>query len=68
MRINVTNNKRHVVVAEEVRDRCAVTSAETAMWRNVEVVDVQLLAIGHRNQNALFLQMWIADCRRAAVL
>ena len=47
MRINIPNNKRHFVVAEEVRDRYVVTSAETATWRNVDVVDVQLLAIGH---------------------
>ena len=54
MCINIPNNKRHLVVAEEVRDRCVVTSAATATLRNV---DVQLLAIGHRNQNALLLQM-----------
>ena len=42
-----------------MRDRCAVTSAATATWRNVDVVDVQLLAIGHRNRNALLLQMRI---------
>ena len=59
MRINIPNNKRHFVVAQEVRDRCAMTSAATATWRNVDVVDVQLLAIGHRNRNALFLQMGI---------
>ena len=51
MRINISNNKRHFVVAEEVCDRCAVTSAATATWWNVDVVDVQLLAIGHRNRN-----------------
>ena len=47
MHINIPNNRRHFVVAEEVRDRGVVTSAETATWRNVEVVDVQLLAIAH---------------------
>ena len=57
MRINIPNNKRHLVVAEEVRDQCVVTSAATATWRNVFVVDVQMLAIGHRNRNALLLQM-----------
>ena len=56
MRINIANNMRHYVVAEEVRDRCVVTNAATATWR---IVDVQLLAIGHRNQNALVLQMRI---------
>ena len=50
MRINIPNNKRHFVVAEEVRDRCVVTSAATVTWRNVDVVDVQLLAIGHYNR------------------
>ena len=38
MRINIPNNKRHFVVAEEVHDRCVVTSAATATWRNVDVV------------------------------
>ena len=46
MRINIHNNKRHFVVAEEVRDRHLVTSAATATWRNVDVVNVQLLATG----------------------
>ena len=59
MRINIPNNKRHFVVAEEVRVRCVVTSAATATWRYVDVVDMQLLAIGHRNRNALLLQMRI---------
>ena len=59
MHINIPNNKRHFVVAEEVRDRCVVTSTAAATWRNVDVVDVQLLAIGHCNQNALLLQMRI---------
>ena len=59
MRINIPNNKRYVVVDEEVRDRCAVTSAATATWRNADVEDVQLLAIGHRNRNALLLEMMI---------
>ena len=59
MRINIPNNKRHFVVAEEVRDRCIVTSAATATWRNIDVANVQLLAIGHHNQNALLLQMRI---------
>ena len=31
----------------------------TATWRNVDVVDMQLLAIGHCDRNALLLQMWI---------
>ena len=57
IRINIPNNKRHFVVPEEVRDRCVVTSAATATWRNIDVVDVKLLAIGRRNQNALLLQM-----------
>ena len=59
MRINIPNNKRHFVVAEEVRGRCAETSATTSTWRNVDVVDVQLLAIGHCDRNALLLQMRI---------
>ena len=59
MHINIPNNKRYFVVAEEVRDQCVVTSAATASWRNVDVVDVQLLAIGHCSQNALLLQMRI---------
>ena len=59
MRINIPNNKRHFVVVEEVRDRCVVISAATAMWRKVDVVDVQFLAIGHRNLNALLLHMRI---------
>ena len=48
MSINIPNNKRQYVVAEEVRHRRVVTSAANAMWRNVDVVDVQLLAIGYR--------------------
>ena len=59
MRIYIPNNKRHFVVAEEVSDRCVVSSAATATWRNVDVVDVQLLAIEHRNRNASLLQMRI---------
>ena len=59
MRINIPNNKRHFVVAEEMRDRCIVTTAATATWRNVDVVDVQLLAFGHRNRYALLFQMRI---------
>ena len=55
MHINIPNNKRHFAVAGEVHDRCVVTSAATATWWNV---DVLLLAFGHRNQNALLLQMW----------
>ena len=47
MRINIPNNKRYFFDAEEVRDRCVVTSAATATWRNVDVVNMQLLAIGH---------------------
>ena len=58
MRINIPNNKRHFVVAEEVCDRC-VASSVAATWRNLDVVDVQLLAIVHRNRNALLLQMRI---------
>ena len=38
MRTNIPNKKRHFVVAEEVRDRCVVTSAATATWRNVDAV------------------------------
>ena len=59
MRINIRNDKRHFVVAEEVRDRCVVTSDATATWRNIDIVDVQLLEIGHRKRNALLLQMRI---------
>ena len=58
MRINIPNNKRHFVVAEEVGDRCVVTNSATATWRNIDVANVQLLAIGHRNRNALRLQLW----------
>ena len=50
---------RHFVVAEELRDRCVVTSAATATWRNADIVDVQYLAIGNRNRNAFLLQMRI---------
>ena len=59
MRINIPNNKRYFVVAEEVRDRCIVTSVAAATWRNVDVVDVQFLAIGHRDRNAFLLHMRI---------
>ena len=59
MRINIPNDKSHFVVAEEVRDRCVVTSAATATWRNVDVVDVQLLTNWYRNGIALLLQMRI---------
>ena len=52
MCINISNNKQRLVVAVEVRDRCVVTSAAAATWRNVDVVEVQLLAIGHRKRNA----------------
>ena len=58
--INIPNNERRFVVAEEVRDRCVVTSAATAAWRNIDVEDMQLLAIGHRSRNALLLQMRIS--------
>ena len=58
MHINIPK-KRHFVVAEEVRDLCIVTSAAAATWQNVDAVDVQLLAIGHRDRNALLLQMRI---------
>ena len=47
MCINIPNDKRYFVVAEEVGDRCVVTNAAIVTWRNVDVVDVQLLAIGH---------------------
>ena len=59
MRINIHYNKRHFVVAEEVHNRCVVTSTATATWQNVDTVDVQLLAIGHHNRNTLLLQMRI---------
>ena len=59
MRIDIPNNKRHFVVTEKVRGQSVVTSAATATWRNVNVVDVQLLATGHCNRNALMLQMRI---------
>ena len=65
MRSNILNNKRHFVVGEEVRDRCVVTSAATATWRNVDVVDMQLLAIGHCNRNALLFQMRIGRLRKS---
>ena len=65
MRINIPNDKRHFVVAEEVRDRCVVTSAATATWRNVDVVGVQLLAIGYCNRYALLLQMRIGWLRKS---
>ena len=52
MHINIPNNNQHFVVAEQVHDRCVVTNAATATWLNVDVVDVQLLAIGHCDQNA----------------
>ena len=64
-RIDIHNNKRHFVVAEEVRDPCVVTNAATATWRNVDVVDVQLLAIEHCNRNALLLQMRIGRQRKS---
>ena len=59
MRINIAYNMRHFVVAEEVRDRCGVTNAAIATWRYVDVVYVQLVAIGRRNRNALLFQMRI---------
>ena len=59
MCINFTNNKRHFVGAEEVRGRGVFTSVATATWRNVHVADVELLAIGHCNRNALLLQLRI---------
>ena len=31
----------------------------TATWRNVDVVDVRLFAIGHRNRNAMLLLLRI---------
>ena len=60
MHINIPNNNQNFVVAEEVRDRCVVTSAATATWGDVHVVDVQLLAIRHCNRNALLHQMRIS--------
>ena len=57
MRINIHNRERHFVVAENVSDRCAVTSAAAVTWRNVDVVDLQLLVIVKRNRNALLHQM-----------
>ena len=59
MRISFSNNRRHFVVAEEVRNRCVVFSAAAVSLRNLDVVDVQLLAFGHRNRSALLLQMRI---------
>ena len=59
MSINVPHNKRHLVVAVELRDRRVVTGAAIATWRNVDVVDEQLLAKGHCDQNAMLLQMRI---------
>ena len=59
MHSNIPNNKRHIVLAEEVRDRCIVTCAASATWRNADVLNVRLLANGHCNQNALLLQMRI---------
>ena len=60
MRINIINNNRYFAVAEEVRNRCVLTSAAAAMWRNVDVVDAQLLAIGHCDRITLLLQMSIS--------
>ena len=59
MGINIPNNKRHSVLADQVRDRCVVTSAATVTWRNVYVADEQLLATEYCNRNALLLQMRI---------
>ena len=59
MCINISNRMQHFAAAEEVHVQCAVTKAATATWRNVDIVDVQLLAIWHQNQNALLLQMRI---------
>ena len=39
-RIDISNDKRHFVFAEEVRDRCVVTSDAAATWPNVDVVDM----------------------------
>ena len=55
IRIDIPDNKRHFIIAEEVCDRCIVISAASATWLNVDVVDMQLLAIGHRNPNAFLL-------------
>ena len=60
MRIKIPNNKQHFVVAEEVHDRCVATSSATATWRNADVVDMQMLVIGHRNRNALLFLMRIS--------
>ena len=60
MCIRIPYNKRHFVVAyEEVLGQCVVTSTMAATWRNVDIVDVQLLAIGHCNRYALLFQMRI---------
>ena len=64
MHINISNNKQQFVVSE-VYDRCVVTSAAATTWWNVHVVDVQLLVIGHRNQNTLLLQMRIGRLRKS---
>ena len=61
MCINISNNKRHFVVAVEVRDRCVVTRAAAATWQNADVEGVQLLVNGHRNRNASLLQMRIGS-------
>ena len=65
MCINIPNNWLHFVVDKEVLDRCVVTSAATATWRNVDLVDVQLLAIRHCDRNALLLQMIISLRRKS---
>ena len=65
MRIYISNNYRHFVVAEEVFDRCVDTCAAAATWRNVYVVDVQLFTIGHCICNALLLQMRIGWLRKS---
>ena len=62
MRINIPNDMKHFVVAEEVRDRCVVTRAAGATWRNVDVVDVQLLSIGIVMEIPCFSRCGSADC------
>ena len=57
MRKNISNNKRHIVVAEEVRDRCVETIAAAATLRNADVANVQCLfgsCIGPRSASTHF--------------
>ena len=68
LRINIPNNVRHIIVAEGMRDRCVMISEATAKWRNAYDADLKLLAIGHRNRNALLPRLVLADCGRVAEL